>query len=265
MLQKTLCKITRFETEINCSLCAAVLFVNRFVCGIHYKQYEEQSRSGELFTNLRVVGINPLCFRESKWFWCHMQRRKRQKCRLVSVYNAFFSLSFSHFKAKEKNIANQWQNNNNNNDKMIFLSRPAMIDLLSIFVPFRFYLYKLPGQFAESLAQKHTRYVYITSAAPSDQWTLSKYTLNDSASMAAQTLAQAFYDRTNDVQDRLLIAYNDEPPIGPSSSNKGHTKGVLVADAKSGFWLVHSVPLYPNISSKYGRPTGDILPFSVNW
>lgn len=68
--------------------------------------------------------------------------------------------------------------------------------------------------------------------------------------MAGQTLAQAYYDRTNDVQDRLLIAYNDEPPIGHSNDRKGHTKGVLVADAKSGFWLVHSVPLYPNITSK---------------
>lgn len=68
--------------------------------------------------------------------------------------------------------------------------------------------------------------------------------------MAGQTLAQAFYDSSNDVQDRLLIAYNDEPPIGTTNNNKGHTKGVLVADAKSGFWLVHSVPLYPNISSE---------------
>lgn len=92
----------------------------------------------------------------------------------------------------------------------------------------------------------------MSSASPADQWTLSKFTLNESASMAGQTLAQAYYDRTNDVQDRLLIAYNDEPPIGPPNGNKGHTKGVLVADAKSGFWLVHSVPLYPNISGKYG-------------
>lgn len=132
---------------------------------------------------------------------------------------------------------------------LFFINLKHFVNTINVYLC-RFYLYKLPGQFKESLTQKNSRYVYITSAAPNQQWTLSKFTLNESSSMAGQTLAQAYYDRTNDVQDRLLIAYNDEPPIGHANEHKGHTKGVLVADAKSGFWLVHSVPLYPNISSK---------------
>lgn len=42
---------------------------------------------------------------------------------------------------------------------------------------------------------------------------------------------------------RLL--YNDEPPHDNTTMTLGHTKGVVVGDSVSGFWLVHSVPHYP--------------------
>lgn len=79
---------------------------------------------------------------------------------------------------------------------------------------------------------------------------MSNRTLNDPQSFAGQTLSQAYYDSDVMNQSRILIAYNDEPPNSKSNPNKGHLKGVVVADDKSGFWLIHSVPLYPNISSK---------------
>lgn len=113
----------------------------------------------------------------------------------------------------------------------------------------RFYLYKLPGRFDDVAGKKGCLYFFITSKTVSSQWTLSEYTLNDITSMAGQTLAQAYFDEQSK-QDRLLIAYNDEPPNNKSNARKGHLKGVVVADKRSGFWLVHSVPLYPNISCK---------------
>lgn len=50
--------------------------------------------------------------------------------------------------------------------------------------------------------------------------------------------------------------YNDEPPMGPVTLVKGHTKGVMAGNEQSGFWLVHSVPHFPpDLSSgQYGYP-----------
>lgn len=78
------------------------------------------------------------------------------------------------------------------------------------------------------------------------QWKLSKLDIGDSESMAGQTLAQAYFksNQTN----RLKIAYNDDPPNEQGKSKYGHLKGVVVADNRSGFWMIHSVPSYPDIT-----------------
>jgi len=49
--------------------------------------------------------------------------------------------------------------------------------------------------------------------------------------------------------------YNDESPDGKVSDSRAHMKGVIAFDGKSGFWLVHSVPKYPNfVASGYSYP-----------
>lgn len=90
-------------------------------------------------------------------------------------------------------------------------------------------------------------YFYITSNSDSSQWKLSEFSLTEIESMAGQTLSQAYF---NAEKERLVVAYNDEPPNSKGNSKKGHLKGVVVADKRSGFWLVHSVPLYPNLTCK---------------
>lgn len=107
----------------------------------------------------------------------------------------------------------------------------------------RYYLYKLPRL---SEAKGHM-YAYITANAATEFWTVSELTVDDLNSIPGRTVSQAYFD-PSETPDRLLVAYNDEPPNKKQSSNKGHLKGVLVADQRSGFWLVHSVPHYPNIS-----------------
>lgn len=62
-------------------------------------------------------------------------------------------------------------------------------------------------------------------------------------------MALIYYSFTIKLQvNRLVIAYNDEPPNKKGNPRKGHTKGLVVADERAGFWLVHSVPLFPNIT-----------------
>lgn len=62
------------------------------------------------------------------------------------------------------------------------------------------------------------------------------------------TITQAYFNMSALRSERLVIGYNDEPPNKQSNSKKGHLKGLLVADESSGFWLIHSVPLFPNIT-----------------
>jgi len=45
----------------------------------------------------------------------------------------------------------------------------------------------------------------------------------------------------------MWAIYNDEPTNENKSFTMGHTKGIVVADNSSGFWLVHSVPKFPQL------------------
>lgn len=111
--------------------------------------------------------------------------------------------------------------------------------------------------------------MYLTSASPNNEWQESAKKIGDADSFAGRTVSQAYFDRTkvlchakkqfisyrnvfaNNIQfqiERLLIAYNDEPPNKKGNSKRGHTKGLVVANQNTGFWLIHSVPLFPNIT-----------------
>lgn len=43
----------------------------------------------------------------------------------------------------------------------------------------------------------------------------------------------------------MWIVYNDEPTNKDASSTQGHSKGMVLANNNTGFWLVHSVPKFP--------------------
>jgi len=44
--------------------------------------------------------------------------------------------------------------------------------------------------------------------------------------------------------------YNDETDESKKSSTRAHAKGVVLFGKTKGFWLIHSVPRYPNRISK---------------
>jgi len=61
--------------------------------------------------------------------------------------------------------------------------------------------------------------------------------------MPGQTLS-LIYDKSQNF-DYLVGMYNDEPTNGHVDNVRGHTKGVVVANDISGFWMIHSVPKFP--------------------
>lgn len=109
---------------------------------------------------------------------------------------------------------------------------------------YRYYLYKLPNSAeGNEIDSKNSglNYLFITPDS-AGQWTLSKVLIDNSSSMPGRTLSPIYKD---DKDNNLVMMYNDEPTNGSPEESRGHTKGVVVANDISGFWLVHSVPKFP--------------------
>ncbi|XP_070581879.1 plancitoxin-1-like [Ptychodera flava] len=109
-----------------------------------------------------------------------------------------------------------------------------------------FIVYKLPkiSESPEPLIQDGLGHYYMD--VNSQQWKLSEKSLNQSKHAIAYTLQQ-IYD--NHRQSNVVyLMYNDEWPSG-KKTDRGHTKGDLCLDKSSGFWMVHSVPQFPDFSN----------------
>jgi len=63
----------------------------------------------------------------------------------------------------------------------------------------------------------------------------------DSNTAVQNTLNQIYNNHAN----LAYLMYNDESTVNPNAESFGHTKGVVAYNANGGFWLVHSVPLFP--------------------
>jgi len=81
----------------------------------------------------------------------------------------------------------------------------------------------------------------------------SQYELSQSSDGCIMRTAQQAYTKPN--EPYAVAIYNDEPPgVNAVSSSYAHAKGILMTTATQGFWLVHSMPLWPaNIGGK-GNP-----------
>jgi len=103
-------------------------------------------------------------------------------------------------------------------------------------------MYKLPiiTTSRNFLLRRGLAYMYVTSANPDADWTLSDISINDTRSLPARVLAPLY-----NKDPSLHILYNDEPPTASTALTFGHTKGAVFADHSGGVWLIHSAPNFP--------------------
>src|SRR5699024_5729831 len=93
------------------------------------------------------------------------------------------------------------------------------------------------------------QYAYLTSNQK-DGWHFSSHHISDKNSIFGNTLAAYYANR----KGLTSVFYNDQPPTGNAPSSYAHAKGVVVADEKQGFWLIHTIPhfAYSNASVSQG-------------
>ncbi|KAI7698032.1 hypothetical protein SSS_06958, partial [Sarcoptes scabiei] len=104
---------------------------------------------------------------------------------------------------------------------------------------------------ADNLIQKGYRYLYIGPDSGS-AWTQSKHSIAEENSILGATLRPIL---TNN-QKYNLVVYNDQkPPIRTrGTSTRAHAKGIVAIYGTKGFWLIHTIPQFPIIDSKYEYP-----------
>ncbi|XP_013384597.1 plancitoxin-1 [Lingula anatina] len=117
-----------------------------------------------------------------------------------------------------------------------------------------FIAYKIP-KIAESsnpFVKEGLAYFYMDNNTVSVAWALSNNSLNGTGGAIYKTL-EPLYKAENTTEEVAFGMYNDETPSGEKTEEYGHTKGVLAMDVYTGFWMVHSVPRFPEFK-KYSWP-----------
>eukprot|EP00057_Strongylocentrotus_purpuratus_P002941 XP_003725561.2 PREDICTED: LOW QUALITY PROTEIN: plancitoxin-1 [Strongylocentrotus purpuratus] len=132
-----------------------------------------------------------------------------------------------------------------------------------------FIVQKLPWNHTSSNPLIHDGVAHLYMDVHSSSFSLSDVSLNDSNQAVGYTLQQIY--KNYESQNVLYMMYNDAFPNGtkeddghtkefPNGTKKhtyvGHTKGTVAFDNESGFWLVHSVPKFPNVAkNRYVWPS----------
>ena len=101
------------------------------------------------------------------------------------------------------------------------------------------------------LALKHPKgAVYFYYDSFEKTFHTSPYSMNDSSSGALTHTVKQLWRKDKDQVNYVL--YNDQvPKVYDTGENEsllgqfGHTKGLFAFSGNSGFWLTHSIPLYP--------------------
>ncbi|XP_011666391.2 plancitoxin-1 [Strongylocentrotus purpuratus] len=109
-----------------------------------------------------------------------------------------------------------------------------------------FIVQKLPQNHESSNPLIHDGVAHLYMDVHSSSFSLSDVSLNDSNQAVGYTLQQIY--KNYESQNVLYMMYNDAFPNGTEKLPEGHTKGTIAFDNESGFWLVHSVPKFPDFA-----------------
>ncbi|XP_039635423.1 deoxyribonuclease-2-beta-like isoform X2 [Perca fluviatilis] len=105
-------------------------------------------------------------------------------------------------------------------------------------------MYKAPK--LNNIGTKGLEYIYIDPKGKKTSKDHNKL-INNTNGVLANTLRPLFKPTTSMPADFGFISYSDQPPDGKGVPDKfGHSKGLVMMDkAKTGVWLLHSVPKFP--------------------
>jgi len=118
-----------------------------------------------------------------------------------------------------------------------------------------FIVYKMPVLSKSKNPNFNQGYGYATlDPTHSSAFQISSNTLDKAAGYLGNTLDQVYNGAKTKVG---WMMYNDQNPDGSQTSTYGHSKGVVGFDGTSGFWLIHSVPRWP-------EPHGEAYAFPDN-
>lgn len=100
---------------------------------------------------------------------------------------------------------------------------------------------------------------YYYYEARSESYELSPYTVNQTTEGAIMKTTGQLYSFPDSLPFFAYGVYNDEPCCGANSASStyGHSKGVLLVNETQGFWLVHSMPKWPNGRNEGPAPFPD--------
>jgi deoxyribonuclease-2 len=100
---------------------------------------------------------------------------------------------------------------------------------------------------------------FVYTSANDGSFALSPYNLSQSTQGCIMQTVQQIYNFNNETHPVDYGAYNDAPPppIAAASSVYAHSKGIIMTNATTGFWLIHSVPEWPNTIAQGPAPLPD--------
>jgi deoxyribonuclease-2 len=90
----------------------------------------------------------------------------------------------------------------------------------------------------------------------SGQFKLSSYSLASTTGGAIMNTVNQIYNNL-DTSNVAYAAYSDQPPDVSDKNSNAHAKGVMATDSSQGFYLIHSMPHWPNPRSSGAGPFPD--------